>query len=246
MVTHPRAADLGISSRAAPPARLRVPPGAGQAPLAQLPVGGPRRLVERAPGGRDRSPHFVARRVGDLTDDFLGGRVHVVEGAGFAVDELAADQQVRLVLRVGGRGHVGLGFVRWAAGGLRRSRLAEAVDGVGVHPVRVEPAGDQVTGAHPATVHVPAERDPGPRGSGCRRDHLHPFQRVSNPGAGPGRARRTLAAAPRRGRRFTTGTQYSGRRPARLVAVEEPLPGRLSGRTGRPRSSRPWRSRRSR
>ena len=67
-----------------------------QAALAQLAVGRPVGLVEGAPGGVDGPEHVLLRRVGDLAERLLGGRVDVGEGAGLAVDELAVDHHLRL------------------------------------------------------------------------------------------------------------------------------------------------------
>ncbi len=58
-------------------------------------IGGPVRLVEGAPGRVDRAVHVLFRRVGDLTERLLGGRVDVGEGACLAVDELAVDHHLR-------------------------------------------------------------------------------------------------------------------------------------------------------
>ena len=60
--------------------------------LAQRAIGRPVGLVEGAPRGVDGAVHIVLRRVGDLTEHVLGGRIDVGEGAGLAVDELAVDQ----------------------------------------------------------------------------------------------------------------------------------------------------------
>jgi hypothetical protein len=67
-----------------------------QAALAQLAVGRPVGLVERASGGIDGPVHVLLRGIGDLAERLLGGRVDVREGAGLPVDELAADHHLRL------------------------------------------------------------------------------------------------------------------------------------------------------
>ena len=64
-----------------------------QAPLPQLGVARPVRLVERPPGRGDRALHVVGARVGDRADDFLGRRVDVVVARSRRrLDELAVDQ----------------------------------------------------------------------------------------------------------------------------------------------------------
>ena len=64
-----------------------------EALLAEGVVRRPVGLVEGASGTVDRPLHFSGGGVGDLADDFLGGRVDVVEGlAGIGIDELAVDQ----------------------------------------------------------------------------------------------------------------------------------------------------------
>ena len=77
-----------------------------QALLAERVVGRPVGLVERAPRRGDGALHVVGRRVGDLTEDLLGGGVDVVEALprrGF--DQLTVDEHADLALH--GAGAVG-------------------------------------------------------------------------------------------------------------------------------------------
>ena len=65
-----------------------------QTPLAQFVIGRPVRLVERAPRRVDGAVHVGLRRVGDLAEHVLVGRVDVGERARLAVDELAVDHHL--------------------------------------------------------------------------------------------------------------------------------------------------------
>ena len=66
-----------------------------EAALAEGVVGRPVGLVECAASGVDRAVHVRLRRVGDLSEHLLGGRVDVGERTRLAVDELAVDQHPR-------------------------------------------------------------------------------------------------------------------------------------------------------
>jgi hypothetical protein len=71
-----------------------------QARLAERAVGGPARLVERAPRGGDGALHVGGRPVGDGTDDVLGRGVDVlVRLAALRLDELAVDEHARFELQ---------------------------------------------------------------------------------------------------------------------------------------------------
>jgi ParB family chromosome partitioning protein len=72
-----------------------------EAALAQRPIGRPFGFVEGPACGVDGAMHVGLRRVCDLSQDLLGGRVDVAEPAGLAVDELAVDQHPRLELDFG-------------------------------------------------------------------------------------------------------------------------------------------------
>ena len=82
-----------------------------QAALTQLVVGRPVGLVEGPAGGVDGPVHVLLRRVGDLPERLLGGRVDVGEGAGLAVDQLAVDHHLRLEADLYSLSHVCCAFV---------------------------------------------------------------------------------------------------------------------------------------
>src|SRR5258705_2417071 len=67
-----------------------------QTPLPQSVIGRPIRFIEGAPRRVDGPVHVVLRRVGDLTQWFLGSGVYVGEGPCLAVDELAVDHHLGL------------------------------------------------------------------------------------------------------------------------------------------------------
>ena len=103
-----------------------------QALLAERPVGGPVRLVERLASGTDGEVHVLGATVGHLTQHLFGGRVDVVEAtAGPTLDELAADQHAHLALHgrgrvFGGGGHVVPLGTAWRCAGLVRGRPTSA------------------------------------------------------------------------------------------------------------------------
>src|SRR6201996_3585162 len=82
-----------------------------QTALAQLLVGRPVGLVERATGGVDGPVHVLFRRVTHLTQRLFGGWVDVGEGAGLAVDQLAVDHHLRLEADLYSVSHVCCAFV---------------------------------------------------------------------------------------------------------------------------------------
>src|SRR5262249_53115260 len=67
--------------------------------LAEHVVRRPVRLVERAPGGRDRPAHVLVAAVGHLAENLFGGRVDVVELlARLRIDEGTVDEHPPLRL----------------------------------------------------------------------------------------------------------------------------------------------------
>src|SRR3990172_7750210 len=56
------------------------------------------------------------------------------------------------------------------------SDLTESSDAMRVDPVRIEPPGHEIAGAHPGAAGPLPEGDPGPGRAGCGGKHLHPLE----------------------------------------------------------------------
>src|SRR4029078_2598209 len=67
-----------------------------QTPLTQLTIGRPVRLIERSARGVDGAMHIGLRRIGDLAQNLLVGRIDIGKRAYLPIDELSVDQHSRL------------------------------------------------------------------------------------------------------------------------------------------------------
>ena len=158
-----------------------------EAALAERAVGRPVGLVEGAARGVDRAVHVRLRRVRDLPQHLLGGRVDVGERAGLAVDELAVDQHPRLETDLGCVSHVARSLRVRDCLAPQRTMTREAhrqTDHVMEEPARQQAIGEQQH-ARVESHRVPGERSPLVESPGERRSETFGRVRQAHHGAAP-------------------------------------------------------------
>ena len=181
-------------------------------------------LVEGAPGRIDGAGTSAADASVTSPMPVFGRRVEIREDTGLAVDQPPSmnSRLSNFTSDTSDTSDTSNTSNNSDTSDMTTLREAESSDAVGVHAIGIELAGDEVAGSDPTSVHVgsrrtrtfPATRTP--RGSSSPVPGRPEHRRGSVGGRRRKLGTNTLAAS-----KFTTGTQYSGRRPYFLIELVE-------------------------